>query len=238
MTIKRVYIAHRNPALQHHEFAPRWKQHSELAQTFSELVLVYPRLTYCCTLEQEPSIPGASRLYDGVGMLWLRSDDLVSAQPTDPRMRPVMQADELRVFREKMLNAMATVDEEVHKNGRGARFGLISFLQKKPEITSAAFVAALRGQADAVLAAPELALCVHRYVLGPVMGTPTFSCDGVVEMWFHSAEDAVRVGNTPAYRALVLDAQKEFALAEPLTLLTEIGYAWSAADDPHPKPHP
>jgi hypothetical protein len=238
MAIKRVYVVHRNPALQHHEFAPRWKQHSELAQTFPELVHVYPRLTYCCTLEQEPRIPGASRRYDGVGMLWLRSDELVSAQPTDPRMRPVMQADELRVFRDKMLNAMVTVDEEVRKDGRGARFGLISFLRRKPGTSPEVFLAALRGQADAVLAAPVLASAVHRYVMGSVMGNPTYACEGVVEMWFNSAADAVTACNTPAYSALVLDAQNEFALPDPLTLLTEIGYAWSAADDPDPRPHP
>lgn len=238
MAIKRVYVVHRNPALKHYEFAPRWKQHSELAQTFPELVHVYPRLTYCCTLEQESGIPGASRSYDGVGMLWLRSDDLVSAQPTDPRMRPVMQADELRVFKDKMLNAMATVDEEVHKDGRGARFGLISFLQRKSGVTPEAFAAAMRGQAEAVLASPELASAVHRHATGPVIGTPTFACDGVVEMWFHTEADAVRACNTPAYRALVLEARKAFALPQPLTLFTEIGYAWSAPGDPHPQPHP
>lgn len=238
MSIKRVYVVHRNPGLQHHEFAPRWKQHSELAQTFPELVHVYPRLNYLCTHEKESGIPGASRRYDGIGMLWLRSDDLVMAQPTDPRMRPVMQADELRVFSDKMLNAMVTVNEEVRKDGRGARFGLITFLQRKPDVTATEFAAALRSQANAVLAAPELASAVHRYVLGPVIGTPTLGCDGVVEMWFRRAQDAVQAGKTPAYRELVLDAQGAFSLQEPLTLLTEIGYAWSAVDDPLPKPYP
>lgn len=238
MAIKRVYVVHRNPALQHQQFAPRWRQHSELAQTFADLVYLYPRLTYCCTLEPEPGIPGASRRYDGVGMLWLRSDDLVSAQPADPRMRPVMQADEVLVFKDKMLNAMMTVDEDVRKDGRGARFCLISFLQRRPDIRPEAFDGALRAHAEAVLDTPELASAMHRYVIGRVIGTPTFASDGVVEMWFHSAADAVRACNTPAYLARVLKAQEGFALPAPLTLLTEIGHAWSADDDPHPKPHP
>lgn len=238
MTIKRIYIAHRNPALQHHEFAPRWKQHSELAQTFPDLVHVYPRLKYCCTLAWDPGIPGASRLYDGVGMLWLRSDDLMSIQPADPRMRPVMQADELRVFKDKMLNAMATVVEKVCKDGRGARFGLISFLRRKDGSSPESFAAALRAHADTVMNSTELGSAIHRYAMGSVIGTPTLECDGVVEMWFNSAEDAVGVGNTPAYRTLVLDWQKEFTSPEPLTLLTQIGYDWSAADDPHSKPFP
>jgi hypothetical protein len=57
-------------------------------------------------------------------------------------------------------------------------------------------------------------------------------------MWFRRAQDAVQAGKTPAYRELVLDAQGAFSLQEPLTLLTEIGYAWSAVDDPLPKPYP
>ena len=238
MTIKRVYVVHRNAALQHHEFAPRWKQHSELAQTFPDLVHQYPRLAYCCTLEQDPGIPGASRRYDGVGMLWLRSDDLVAVQPADPRVRPVMQEDELRVFQDKMLNAMMTVDEDVRKDGRGARFGLISFLTSRPGLDAEAFAGACARHADAILAAPELAAAIRRLVIGRVMGTPTFASDGVLELWFDSAQDAVRACNTAVYRAVVLDAQADFALPEPLTLLTEIGHAWSAADDPHPKPFP
>ena len=70
------------------------------------------------------------------------------------------------------------------------------------------------------------------------IGKPTFECDGVSEMWFDSAEAALQACNTAAYRQLVLEAQREFAQAEPLMLLTEIGHAWSAVDDPHSKPFP
>lgn len=238
MTLKRVYLVHRNPALRHHELAPRWKQHAELAQTFPELVYLYPRLKYNCTLEQDPGIPGASRAYDGVGMLWLRSDDLASQQPTDPRMRPTMQEDELKVFRARMLEAMVTVDERVLKDGRGARFGVISFLRALPGLAPEAFQAAWSRQAQAVVVSPELGGAIQRYVVAPTIGKPTFECGGVSEMWFDSAEAAVQACNTATYRRLVLEAQSEFARAEPLTLVTEIGYAWSAGDDPHSKPFP
>jgi hypothetical protein len=238
MNVKRIYVIDRNPSLQHHEFGPRWKIHSELAQQFPELVHQYPRLAYCATREQDAGIPGASRERGGVGMLWLRSRDLLSAQPVDPAMRPTMQADELRVFTGLVMNSLVTVDETVLKDGRGARFCLISFLRARPGLGREEFIQSWRRQADALLDAPEFSSLVQRYAISAAFGKASFEADGMAEMWFNSVEDAVRACNTPAYRRLVLEEQEEFAMPAPLTLLTDLAHAWSADDCPFPLPFP
>lgn len=238
MNVKRIYVVDRNPALQHHEFGPRWKVHSELAQHFPELVHQYPRLAYCATLKDDAGIPGASRARDGVGMLWLRSRDLLSTQPVDPAMRPTMQADEMRVFTGLVMNSMLTVDESVLKDGRGARFCLISFLRAQPGLGPEKFIQSWRRQADALLEAAEFSSLVKRHVINAAFGKASFDADGMAEMWFDSVEDAVRACNTLAYRKLVLEGQEAFALPAPLTLMTELAHAWSAEDCPFPAPFP
>lgn len=238
MNVKRVYVVDRNPSLQHSEFGPRWKIHSELAQRFPELVHQYPRLAYCATLEQDTGIPGASRARGGVGMLWLRSRDLLSAQPVDPAMRPTMQADELRVFTGLVMESLLTVDEAVMRAGSGARFCLISFLRARPELQREEFIQAWRTQADALLDDPAFSSLVRRYVVSAAFGRATFDADGMAEMWFDSLDDAVRACATPAYRKLVLEGQAQFAQPAPLTLMTEVAHAWSADDCPFPSPFP
>lgn len=238
MTFKRVYVVDRNPSLSHGEFAPRWKQHAELSMQFPELPAQHSRLAYCCTLEQESGIPGASRQRDGVGMLWVRSPEMLKVQPRDPRMRPTMRADELLVFTGNILESLVTVKEELKKDGRGARFCLISFLQRQPELSVEAFREAWQRQANAFLESAGASPQLHRYVLGSALGKPTFPCDGISEMWFHTAADAVAFCGTPQYLEQVINAQDRFALAQPLTLLMEVGHAWSAPDDPYPQPHP
>jgi len=238
MNVKRIYVVDRNPSLQHHEFGPRWKVHSELAQQFPELVHQYPRLAYCATRNDDAGIPGASLARGGVGMLWLRSRDLLSAQPTDPAMRPTMQADELRVFTGLVMDSMITVNESVLKDGRGARVGLISFLRARPDQGQQHFGRALREQANALLAATEFSRLAQRYVINETFGRHSFDADGMTEMWFNSVEDAVVACNTAAYRQLVLEGQEKFAQPAPLTLLTELAHAWSADDCPFPFPFP
>ena len=116
---------------------------------------------------------------------------------------------------------------------------MISFLRAMPGLALEEFQAAWGRQAQAVMASPELGGAIRRYAVAPTIGTPSFVCDGVSEMWFDSAEEAaVQACNTSAYRGLVLEAQREFSQAEPLTLLTKIRHACSAADDPHSKPFP
>lgn len=238
MNVKRIYVVDRNPSLQHHEFGPRWKIHSELAQQFPELVHQYPRLAYCATLEDDAGIPGAGRARDGVGMLWLRGRDLLSAHPVDPAMRPTMQADELRVFTDLVMNSMLTVEESVLKDGRGAGFCLISFLRARPGLGREQFIQAWRRQADGLLDAGEFSSLVQRYAINAAFGKTSFDADGMAEMWFNSVDDAVRACSTPAYRKLVLEGQEQFAMPAPLTLLTGIAHAWSAQDCPFPFPFP
>ena len=238
MNVKRIYVVDRNPSLQHHEFGPRWKSHSELAQRFPELVHQYPRLAYCATLENDVGIPGASRARGGVGMLWLRSRDLLFSKPVDPSMRPTMQADELRVFTGLVMDSLLTVDESVQKDGHGARFCLLSFLRTKPGLDSGGFLDAWHSQAAALLADPQFSALVRRYVLDAAFGKSSFEADGMAEMWFDSVDDAVQACNTPAYRRLVLEEQEAFAMPAPLTLMTEVAHAWSSSDCPFPFPFP
>jgi|GEM_PF-3545431 len=238
MAFKRMYVVNRNPSLSYSEFAPRWRQHAELSMQFPELPEQHSRLAYCCTLEQDSGIPGASREWDGVGMLWVRNPEMLKAQPRDPRMRPTMRADELLVFTGNVLDSLVTVKEDIKKDGRGARICLISFLHRKPDLDVEEFRAAWQRQANTFLENAGSSALLHRYVLGSALGKPTFQCDAVSEMWFHTAADAVAFCNTPQYREQVIDAQQEFSLAKPLTLLVEVGHAWSAPDDPYPQPHP
>ena len=238
MNVKRIYVVDRNPSLQHHEFGPRWKSHSELAQRFPELVHQYPRLAYCATLDQDVGIPGAGRARGGVGMLWLRNRDLLSAKPVDPAMRPTMQADELRVFTGLVMDSLLTVDESVQKDGHGARFCLLSFVQARPGLERDGFLRAWQSQATALLEDAQFSSLIRRHVLDAAFGKKSFEADGMTEMWFDSVEDAVKACNTGAYRRLVLEEQETFAMPAPLTMLTELVHSWSSPDCPFPFPFP
>ncbi len=87
-TWKRAYPVRRDPRLTAEEFRRRWKQHSDLGQTFPDVVGRNRRVVYCLANKALGERIGASGEYDGVGLLWLRSPEALEAANADAWPEP------------------------------------------------------------------------------------------------------------------------------------------------------
>jgi hypothetical protein len=214
---KRAYLVRRNPRLTAEEFPRRWKQHSDLGQTFPDVVARNRRVAYCLANKALGERIGATGEYDGVGLLWLRSPEALEAANTDPTAIPTMRADELKVFHQLVFNSAVLVEEHVLKPGADGKVAVLSFVRRRPGLSREAFQAAW-------LAAPSLehAGKVGRHVKGLVIREPTVDFDGLAETWFDSTEDAVATWTDRGFRDALDAGEKDLVdPAATMRFLTE-----------------
>ena len=187
---KRAYLVRRNPRLSAAEFPLRWKQHSELGMTFPDVVRRNQRLAYCLVDHAAGERIGADRDYDGIGMLWLRSPELLDAPSADPTAVPTMRADELKVFHQHAFASSVMLEENVLADGPPARVAVLTFVKRRADLSREAFRAAWV-QAGAQPVAGALAGKIRRRVRSTAVLDPTIAFDGLAEMWFDHRDDAV-----------------------------------------------
>lgn len=213
---KRAYLVRRNPRLAAAEFPRRWKQHSDLGQTFPDVVGRNRRVVYCLANKALGERIGASGEYDGVGLLWLRSPEALEAVNADPTAIPTMRADELKVFHQNVFNSAVLVEEHVLKPGADGKVAVLSFVRRRPGLSREAFQAAW-------LAAPVAhADKLRKLVKGLVIREPTVDFDGLAETWFDTTEDAVATWTDRRFRDALDAGEKDLVNpAATMRFLTE-----------------
>jgi hypothetical protein len=215
-TWKRAYLVRRNPRLTAEEFPKRWKQHSDLGRTFPDVVARNQRVVYCLANKALGERIGASREYDGVGLLRLRSPEALDGENADPTAIPTMRADELKVFHQHVFNSAVLTEEHILKPGADGKVAVLSFVRRRLGLSREAFQAAW-------LAAPiEHAEKVRKHVKGLVIREPTVDFDGLAETWFDSTEDAVATWTDRGFRDALDAGEKDLVdPAATMRFLTE-----------------
>ncbi len=184
---KRAYLVRRNPRLTAAEFPGRWKQHSELGGTFPEVVARNRKLVYCLVDHAAGERIGADRTYDGIGMLWLRSPEMLDAPIVDPTAIPTMRADELKVFHQHAFASSVMMEEHILAEAGAPSVAVLTFVRRNPRLTRADFAAAW---GSGMSAGPGPAT-LRRHVRSTAVLDPTIDLDGMMEWWFDTVGDAV-----------------------------------------------
>ncbi|MBN9561040.1 MAG: EthD domain-containing protein [Alphaproteobacteria bacterium] len=214
---KRAYLVRRNPRLTAEEFPRRWKQHSDLGQTFPDVVARNQRVVYCLANKALGEQIGASGEYDGVGLLWLRSPEALEATNADPTAIPTMRADELKVFHQHVFNSAVLVEEHVLKLGADGKVAVLSFVRRRPGLSREAFQPAWIAALSA-----ENAGKMSKHVKGLVIREPTVEFDGLSETWFDSTEDALATWTDRRFRDALDAGEKDLVdPAATMRFLTE-----------------
>lgn len=215
-TVKRAYLARRNPGLPAEHFAARWRQHMELGLKFPELPQRYRQIRYCRVLHAADGVGGHNPGYDGVGFLVLRDPAQLSAPYQDAAIGPTMRADELRVFSAHVADAALAAEEIVLRPG-GGPIGVLQFLKRRAGTTAEAFRKDWRERHASLVLAQTPGL--QGYVQNDVLADATIDCDGLSEMWFSNLEQALAALRDPAIAA---DRECFTEPAATLTLTTEV----------------
>ncbi len=197
-TWKRAYLVRRNPRLTAAEFPGRWRQHSDLGGTFPEVRARNRKLVYCLVDHVAGQRIGADRTFDGVGLLWLRSPEMLDAPISDPTAIPTMRADELKVFHQQAFASSVMLEEHVLAEAGAPSVALLTFVRRAAGSTRADFAAAWMRAGLAYSAAAPAA--IRRQVRSTAVLEPTIDFDGLAEMWFETIEDAVAAGSDRGLR--------------------------------------
>ncbi len=209
---KRAYLVRRNPRLTAEEFPRRWKQHSDLGQSFPDVVARNQRVVYCLANKALGERIGASGEYDGVGLLWLRSPEALEAANADPTAIPTMRADELKVFHQHVFNSAVLTEEHVLRPGADGKVAVLSFVRRRPGLSREAF------QKAWLAAGPsDPAEMVRKHVKGLAIREPTVDFDGLAETWFDTTEDAIATWTDRGFRDALDAAEKD--LVDPATTM-------------------
>lgn len=194
---KRAYLIRRNPSLTAAEFPARWRQHSDLGGTFPEIRMRNRKLNYCLVDHAAGERIGADRTFDGVGLLWLRSPEMLDTPIADKTAIPTMRADELKVFHQPAFASSVMLEEHVLAETGAPPVALLTFVRRAAGSNRVDFAAAWMKNGLAATVAPST---VRRQVRSTAVLEPTIDFDGLAELWFDTIEDAVAAGNDPQLR--------------------------------------
>lgn len=229
MSVKRIYLTHRNPAIAAADFPREWRRHAALAASFSNVNRRYTRVAQCTKTEGLPLQPGNG--YAGVALLWMESLEVALQVNDDPQIIEKLRPDEVRVFGMEVVHCAMFTEEHVLQDGPTTGFVVIEFLARAPGISQQAFAQQWQAHADTVLGSEPARRLVRRYAQNLVVQQPPpgYAFDGVSEMWFDSMEDAVTLLNDPTYQAGVQAARAAFCdMGRTVLMPTRVTHAWSA----------
>jgi hypothetical protein len=217
LVIKTIYLAARNPDTSADQFLKNWKEHAELSAAFPSIHDVYMGIAQCVPVP-DLGRPDLSTRYDGVNLLPVRG--IVDALEVydDPNIQ-VMLADELRVFANHVADTTLITFETVVRDGPISEIVLLEFVQRRPGVSQTDFTKFWMGaRARRLQSAERFRNTVRRYVNDLVIVEPPEAVpyDGVSELWFDDAEQALAfiddgepdpssmddVGLTVAFRSL------------------------------------
>ena len=187
MTGKLVYLARRNPALTHEEFARRWLKHATNVSAGAPEALTEIRMARYCLVE-------AGAEYDGVGLLSLASLNSIPAMHRALVGTEVSLADELRTFstyRQGLHRLLRRASPARHTYPR--RTPCMHFVRRSASIGPTAYAAAWRVYARQLEQSLEGTL--RRHVLNHVIAPAPagYGFDGVHELWCESSQGAAAI---------------------------------------------
>ena len=230
MSIKRIYLTRRNPAISAADFPRDWRRHAALAASFSNVNRRYTRVAQCTKAEVLGLQPQND--YAGVALLWMESLEVALEVNNDPQIIERLRPDEVRVFGSEVTHCAMFTEETVLLDGPAASFVVIEFLKRFPNVSKEEFALQWQAHASAVLGNPSVKQLVRRYAQDLVVQQPPpgYEFDGVSEMWFDSMEDALALLNDPAYVKGVQEARASFCdPAHTVLMPTKVTHAWAAA---------
>ncbi len=140
MTGKMIYLARRNPALTHEEFARRWRKHAAVVGAGAPAALTEIRTARYCLVSE-------AQEYDGVGLLSLASLNSIPAMHRALVGTEVSLADELRTFSTYVKDFTVYCDEEVVRDTPATSHALLHFVRRSESIEPTAFAAEWRDHA-------------------------------------------------------------------------------------------
>ncbi|CAN5411867.1 hypothetical protein BH11PSE7_BH11PSE7_24460 [soil metagenome] len=229
MSIKRIYLTRRNPAISAADFPREWRRHAALAASFSNVNRRYTRVAQCTKAEGLPVQPQND--YSGVALLWMESLAVALEVNNDPQIIERLRPDEVRVFGMEVTHCAMFTEETVLLDGPAAGFVVIEFLMRAPALSKEEFARQWQAHASTVLSDASVKRFVRRYAQDLVVQQPPpgYEFDGVSEMWFDSMEDAVALLNDPAYVKGVQEARAAFCDLDRTVLMpTKVTHAWAA----------
>jgi uncharacterized protein (TIGR02118 family) len=210
MDIKMIYLAERNPRFDRPEWVERWRQHGGFCRTLS----IWDHIRHyeqCVALDAQPLVQSSTvgpqpgeRGWDGVGMIWFWSIEALERAIEEPQ-RPQLDADELETFSGPVAPTALLAREVIFRDEGSVGAKVIAFVRRKPGLSRQAFSDHWENHhAPLFLGCGGVSPLLRKYVQNHTLDAsagPMDAFDGVVEMGFGSAADAVRALNSPEYVA-------------------------------------
>jgi uncharacterized protein (TIGR02118 family) len=228
MDIKMIYLAERNPSLDRDAWVARWRQHGAFCRTLP--IWDHIRHYEQCVavdgaeiLQTSPTGPQPQEGWDGVGMIWFWSFEALGRAIDEP-LRPQLDADELETFNGPVAPTALLAREVVLRDEGGVGAKVIAFVRRKPGLSREDFADYWEHQHAPLFVgcagiSPLLRKYVQNHVLPETTG-PMSVFDGVAEMGFSSATDAVRALNSPENLAEVAPDHLNFLDPNDMVVLT------------------
>lgn len=137
MSIKRIYLTRRNPAIKAEDFPREWRRHAALAASFSNVNRRYTRVAQCTKIKGLPGLAGND--FAGVALLWMESLEVALQVNEDRDIIERLRPDEVRVFGTEVVNCSMFAQERVVQDGEPTGIVVIEFLKRAPGTTPQAF---------------------------------------------------------------------------------------------------
>lgn len=228
MTYKLIYLARRARTVSGEDWSRTWKSHAIFASQFPVLEAKIDWMRYCNRIDA-PEVPGLSTAHDGVAICASDSLEGLNGAGFTPEDRERIDEDELRVFDMLTPNFTYYCTETLIRDGKPGEAAVFTFLARKPDMTREEFAAHWSGaHANAAREAVAALGTATRYALNtPVHDPlPLFPFDGIAEVWFASADDAIRAFQGKELDPVRRDLAQFCDLGASVAMLTGVCHRW------------
>jgi EthD domain len=209
--VKVIYFAPKPKETSTAAFRRRWREHGELAMSlpnFQHMTRYEQRDALTAEeLDAEVLPPGGAEL-GGVGQIWIRDDEAAAAVFADPDVA-LLEKDEEETFGQRLGSRLMPTRERVVLDKGTAELSIVAQMQRRYGVSRERFAEAWNEVADRIAASPEVSRHLARYVVNQVMPSSE-EADGVVEVGFASAPDAVAFRTDSGLRQLLAPFEAEF----------------------------
>lgn len=229
MASKMIYLAKRNPATTHEQFLENWKGHSALTARFPEMRKHFLQVAQCSRIQDDSLLPEATRDYDGLNLLTMRSllDALEVWDSADART--TMRSDELRVFSTYARDFTLIAEDSVLIDGPMRGTVVVQFLRRRAGSDRESFIKAWSGaQGRALMACSAFTGTVRRFVHNYVVldPPPGYEYDGIAELWFDRLDEALSLFADAGFRQHFFAGATDFCdPAGSVLMLTRVNLA-------------
>lgn len=223
MNNKLIYLARRAEGISREDWPKTWRSHAIFASQFAVAGSRIEWMRYCNRIDspqlegQPVSLPIISTAHDGVALINNGSNE-PSLSPLPDDVRTALDTDELRVFDRLVTNFAFPCVETLLLDGLPGKAAVFVFLPQAGGLKDP-----LDGEhADLVRAALPSVSGLTRYAHNHPMHIPAapFAFGAIVEMWFATADDAVRALSQGALDPVLADLGAFADMDEAVVMLT------------------